>query len=114
MNLHLEREKIKDKSKEKEKPKENEFFENLKLEINEKISICTERETEISQILIELQDIVSGKDLPEDQEDFENKMKTIKEDDREEREDDLNELKESQNELKQMALSKKVRDQLKN
>lgn len=41
-----------------EKNVENEIFEGLRNEISEKINLCTERETEISQILIELQDIV--------------------------------------------------------
>lgn len=42
-----------------EKNIENEVFDSLRNEINEKINLCTERETEISQILIELQDIVN-------------------------------------------------------
>jgi len=47
------------KEKEKEKAsKDKDMLENLRMEINEKIHLCNERETEISQILIELQDIV--------------------------------------------------------
>jgi len=52
---------------------------------------------------------VSGKEIIEDEADFENKMKTIKEEDQEEREDDLNEFKENENDQRQnVALSKKV------
>ena len=53
---------MKEKEKDKEKSKDNkdrDMLENLRMEINEKISLCNERETEISQILIELQDIVN-------------------------------------------------------
>ena len=51
--------KEKDKEKSKDNNKDKDTLESLRMEINEKISLCNERETEISQILIELQGIVN-------------------------------------------------------